>query len=709
MDQPLIAMTAQSMLQRALELIRLGKPKLAEYYLDGALAREPRNLTALFETGRMALAKNDLEAATRCANKIIAGAVPRGEAFGHLLLGNAARQANDHRRAVKAFERAVKLDPNMAEAYCNMGGSLIDINDIAAAFTVLNRAVELAPNDGAVHANFGICLYRMGHVGRAADHLRHAVALNPEISIAWTILGSLELDFGRPDQAIVAYREGLKRVSQPGTASQVMYHMSLGFIQKSERVPAVALLKQALEADGNNDLAAGALLYQAQWLCDWDLVDAWAGDVQTRIRERNGMVAEPFAALSCPGLTASDHQRVSAAYGRRFYFNTPPLVARGHRWNDRRKRLRVGFLCGDFRDHPVAFLVGGVLAGLDRMRIEAIALSYGDATPSEGRRLCLSACESHVDLNFDLQHSIERAAQRIAALELDVLVDLQCYTANTRSEILRFRPAPVQGHYLAFASTAAAECFDFTLLDAECCPPEIEATFTETVLKFSGSYFPLFVPDDGQLHPTRAEQGLPENAIVFSAMCHSYKINRDVFTAWCDILRRVDGSVLWIRTVPPDAEAVMRATLQQHGVDPSRMIVAPSLQHHAHIARLRLADIGLDTWPFGAHTTLANMVSNAVPVVTLEGDILAARTDASLLRALGLDELVASTVADYVEKAVNLALNVEQRGAIQAKMRAELTPQLIEQRQLAMGREMTDLLYTARESVAQDQAVPAVA
>ena len=143
--------------------------------------------------------------------------------------------------------------------------------------------------------------------------------------------------------------------------------------------------------------------------------------------------------------------------------------------------------------------------------------------------------------------------------------------------------------------------------------------------------------------------------------------------------------------------------------DPSRMIVAPSLQHHAHIARLRLADIGLDTWPFGAHTTLANMVSNAVPVVTLEGDILAARTDASLLRALGLDELVASTVADYVEKAVNLALNVEQRGAIQAKMRAELTPQLIEQRQLAMGREMTDLLYTARESVAQDQAVPAVA
>jgi len=229
------------------------------------------------------------------------------------------------------------------------------------------------------------------------------------------------------------------------------------------------------------------------------------------------------------------------------------------------------------------------------------------------------------------------------------------------------------------------------------------------VLKFSGSYFPLFVPDDGHLHPTRAEQGLPENAIVFSAMCHSYKINRDVFAAWCAILSRVDGSVLWIRTVPPDAEAVMRTTLQQHGIDPTRLIVAPSLQHHQHIARLRLADIGLDTWPFGAHTTLANMVSNAVPVVTLEGDILAARTDASLLRALGLSELVAKSVADYVDIAVNLALNTEQRRAIQARMQAELTPQLIEQRQLAMGREMTDLLYAARDSVPQTDAVADVA
>ena len=691
------AIPAGHMTRRAAELIAMNRPDLAAMFLEGALLRDASNAAVLFDLGRIEANRGNHAKAASYGKRILGLRKPDAVASGNLLLGNAARSTGDHARAVPYFRAALKANGALSEVYCNLGGSLIDLGQLAEAEAVLLRGVELFPREAGIHANLGVLFQQKGKLEQACGYLQAALALDATLSFAWLLLGTLEFQLGLYDKAEPTFLHAARYAKDAGSQGVALYNFALVWIAQGRRADSIRILKQALALAPGLGLASGALLHQAQWMCDWDTVDEEAPKVLKLVRETPEMVAEPFAALSIPGATAADHHLTSAAYARRWLKPAPAMVPRGHNWNDGRTRLRVGFLSADFRQHPTAFLFAPVLENLDRGRIEAVALTYGDERPSDYRQRCLAACESHYDLNKDLSQSVEQAAAAIAELKLDVLVDLQCYTAQTRSEMLRFRPAPVQGQYLIFHSTAACDTYDFTILDRVICPPEIEATFTEKVLMFDGSYFPLTSPVPDVPTPSRAEEGLPENAVVFVSMNQACKISRETFEAWFAILRRVPDSVLWIRSVPIETEPVLRGKMAEAGLDPARLVIAGNAPHERHIARLRLADIGLDTWPYGSHTTASDLVANAVPIVTIEGGIPSSRVAASILRGLGLDELVQPTVEDYVNTVVRLASEPAMLDAVRAKMAGILTPENIRSRQRAYGQEFSAVLCRARE------------
>ena len=689
--------SAAHLIRRASELMAMNQPALAAGYLEGALLREPANVNILFDLGRLEANRGNHAKAASYGKRILGLRKPEGIAGGNLLLGNAARSTGDHAHALPYYRAALKANAAISEIYCNLGGSLIDLGQFAEAGDVLRRGLELYPREAGIHANLGVLCQQNGQLEPACAYLRAALALDDTMSFAWLLLGTLEFQLGRIADAEPVFLQAAKHAKDAASQGVALYNFALVRVAQQRRSDAVRILKQVLELAPGLALAAGALLHQAQWLCDWETVDEQAPVVLKLIRETPEMVAEPFAALSIPGATAADHHLTSAAYARRWIKPAPAMVPPGHDWNDGRTRLRVGFLSADFRQHPTAFLFAPVLENLDRDRIEAIALTYGDEQPSDFRQRCLAACERHYDLNQYLGVSVERAAAAIAELKLDVLVDLQCFTAQTRSEMLRYRPAPVQGQYLIFHSTAASFAYDFTILDRVICPPEIEVTFTEKVLMFEGSYFPLTSPVPDLPTPTRAEEGLPEDAIVFVSMNQACKISRETFEAWFAILRRVPKSVLWIRSSPPETEVVLRGKMAEAGLDPARLVIAPGAPHDRHIARLRLADIGLDTWPYGSHTTASDLVANAIPIVTIEGSIPSSRVAASILRGLGLDELVQPTVDDYVKTVVRMANEPALLAAVRTKMAGILTPGNILSRQRDYGRQFSGVLCRARE------------
>ena len=247
-------------------------------------------------------------------------------------------------------------------------------------------------------------------------------------------------------------------------------------------------------------------------------------------------------------------------------------------------------------------------------------------------------------------------------------MDLKGYTSDARPEILALRPAPVQVHYLGFPATMAAPFIDWLVVDDIVAPPGSDSLYGERLYRLPRCYQ---VNDRQRPLPdgtaTRAEHGLPADGVVFCCFNHPYKITRAMFGTWMRILARVPDSVLWIL----EGDEALRRHAAAAGIDPGRLVFARRLPPDRHMSRHILADLFLDTLPYNAHTTASDALWAGLPVLTCAGTSFASRVAASLLHAVGLDELVAATLDEYVEMAVSLAGDPGRRAALTAHLAAQ--------------------------------------
>jgi predicted O-linked N-acetylglucosamine transferase (SPINDLY family) len=308
--------------------------------------------------------------------------------------------------------------------------------------------------------------------------------------------------------------------------------------------------------------------------------------------------------------------------------------------------LRVGYLSSDFKSHATVYLMIEMLEAHDRSRFEIFALSYGvdDGTPMRAR--VVAGVEHFVEL---AGLTASEAVSRIAALELDVLIDLKGYTEGNHGEWLRHRLAPVQINWLGYPGTLGAPWADALIADEIVAPMEHQWMFSERLLHLPGCYQPNCRERECALPSTRAAEGLPEDAVVLCSFNQTYKITPAMFGLWLDVLRAVPETVLWLWASNPWAEDALRAAAALAGVSPTRLVFAEGRPQAEHLARLPLADLALDTFPCNGHTTTSDALWAGVPVVTLRGEVFAARVAASLLTEVGLDEMVAATPEAYRE------------------------------------------------------------
>ncbi len=291
---------------------------------------------------------------------------------------------------------------------------------------------------------------------------------------------------------------------------------------------------------------------------------------------------------------------------------------------------------------------------------------YGPDDGSSSRRQAIAACERFVDL--DPMSDVE-AARRIHADAIDILVDLTGYMRGHRLGICALRPAPVQATYFGFPGTTGASFFDYVIVDAIVAPPGHARYYTEKLVHLPGTYQPN---DYAGLalaqRPLRAEQGLPDDALVLASFNQPYKIERSLFDVWMSVLAAVPDSVLWLYAGNPTAEANLRREAALRGVDPARLITARHLPLPSHLARLPLADLVLDTRIYGGGCTTSNALWAGVPVITLKGGHFASRMGASVLGALGMADLIAESVDRYAALALQLARDRRQLQALRDQL-----------------------------------------
>ncbi|MQY51571.1 tetratricopeptide repeat protein [Rhodocyclus gracilis] len=563
---------------------------------------------------------------------------------------------------------AVALTPDDAALRGRLGLALLRAGLGDAAREQLDRAASLAPEEAAWHFNRGLAYAAAGLRETACAAYERALALAPEAPATLTNLANQYAALSRPGEATALYARALAADPEFAPAH---FNLAMAQLDAGCRLDAAESLAAAAALDPENGLIAAHLLFQRLHLCRWDgLVELQQRVI--RAIDENSADVPPFIVLSMPGTTPQLQRRCaenrSAALARGLASASvaeAPASAASARSPG--QRLRVGYLSSDFKNHATAFLMIEMLDAHDRERFEVIGLSYGVDDGSAMRARVAASVERFVDL---AGLPTREAVAQIAALQLDVLIDLKGYTEGNHSEWLQYRLAPVQINWLGYPGTLGAPWVDYLIADPVVAPLEHQWMFSERLLHLPASYQPNCRQRASAPPSTRAAEGLPEGALVLCSFNQTYKITPEIFAVWLDVLRQVPQSVLWLWASNPWAERELRRVAEAAGIAPARLVFAEGRAQAEHLARLPLADIALDTFPCNGHTTSSDALWAGVPVISLQGEAFAERVAASLLVAAGLPELVATSREAYRALILRVCTDADWRQSITARARA---------------------------------------
>jgi len=587
----------------------------------------------LFRAGRTA------QAAALC-ERVVADDPGSVEAW-HVL-GAARLALGEAASALVALDRALALDPVRAGVLSARAAALVALGRDDEVLAASDKALARDPDNPAVLNARGVALRRLGRPAEALAAYDHALAVSPGFVDALCNRGVALSDLGRFDQALAAHDRACAAAPDhpQALANRAALLMLLG-----RSVEAAGDLERVVALDPRRPRALGDLVHARRQVCDWRDDAALLAAIRAELTVGRAAIG-PFAALSAfddPAL-----HRVAAGLA------APPAAA-APVWPPRPpgERIRVAYLSADLHDHATARLMVGLLEAHDRQWFEILALSYGPDLGGALRGRIDAAFERRIDVR---RMSDDAVAALARALGVDIVVDLKGYTQDGRPGILAHRAAPVQVSWLGYPGTLAAPYVDYVIADAVVLAPGAEGDWSEAAVRL-----PLYQPNDAlgvsEATARRADAGLPDDAFVFACLNNPAKITPETFAAWMAILAGAPGAVLWLYEGSPGVVANLRAEAGRAGIDPDRVIFAAPVPHADHLARQGLADLMLDTWPYGAHTTASDALRMGVPLLTLPGRGFASRVGASLLTALGLPELIAPDVGSYVAEAIRWARN----------------------------------------------------
>jgi predicted O-linked N-acetylglucosamine transferase (SPINDLY family) len=598
--------------------------------------------------------------------------------------GNALLGMQRFEEALTSYNQALSLRPESSAALTNRSNALRALGRLQEALQDLDAALKIRPAFPEALNNRGNVLRDMRRLREALASFDAALALRPEFILAQCNRGHTLLDLKRHPEALECFDAVLARVPDDGEALfgravallnlrqrleeavagfdraascgldrvETLVGKSAALAQLKRHGEAAICLSEVVAMAPERDYVLGSLAYSRLQSLDWTDYGTLVATLR-RSLSSGRKVTYPLSllpVLDSPELSL-DSARIYIADQYPADESPGPWVR--HSRSASQRRIRIAYVSGDFRDHPVSHLLVGVLEKHDRARFEVVGvqLRAGDADEI-GYRIA-AAFDRAINATT---LSDRETAELLRELEVDVAVDLMGFTDGSRPGIFARRSAPVQVSYLGYPGTLGAPYMDYLLADEVVIPPDQERWYTEKVICLPN----CFLPNDDQrpiaVAPSREEAGLPAQGLVFCAFTNAYKINPPVFDIWMRLLRQVPHSVLWLRAMGPEARTNLIREAASREVEAQRLVFAPHVASMAeHLGRHQLADLYLDTLPYNAHSTACDALWAGVPVLTCTGRTFAARVATSVLTAVGLPELITRDLQEYESRALQLA------------------------------------------------------
>ena len=654
-------------LGRALALA--GDPVGARAEFETILRIDPVHLDATFNLGVIDLDQGRLDDARRWFERVLARAPDYADA--HVSLGVVDQKESRLEAALDRFRRALVLNPRHASAISHIARVLELQHKPEEARERYIAALALTPDLADARAGLASVSLALGRYAEGIAQLRELLARDAKDARAWSALADALFQNGELDEAVsAAARAGAIDPASPGPYSVI----ALIHVVRGETDRAIAALEEGFSRTGSSGLL-GMLAHQLRRACLWEKWRPAWNEIARRL-DREAELGSPFWMLleaTTPAQQLDYTRRWAEAQfgpGRGSKARDKPSLNPGDA-----RRVRVGYLSSEFHEHAIAHLLAGVLEAHDRARFEIYAYSYGpeDNSPMRGR--LRRACEHFIDVAREPDDAVVR---RIETDALDILVDLKGYTMGGRSAILARRPCPIQVNWLGYPGTLGAPFFDYLIADSYVIPPGHESAYSERVVRLNHCW-----QSNDRKRPvaeprTRAEYGLPEQGFVFCCFAQAVKITPEIFARWMNLLRAVPGSVMWLAEDNTLATVALKDAARAHGVVPERVVFSPRIPFAQHLARYRVADLALDTFPYTSHSTASDGLWCGCPMVALVGDTFAARVSGSILTHAGLPDLITDSLDAYERLAHALATDRQRLDGIRARVAAARTSSLFD-------------------------------
>lgn len=516
----------------------------------------------------------------------------------------------------------------------------------------------------AVYFNYGVILADIGDRAGAIIAFQECIRLRPDFRPSYINLGRVFEDSGQTGAAVTQWLklvQDLSAINGQSVAHKVTALEQIARVLEAaiNDAPAEDALKQSLDINPHQTKVLQHWISLRQRQCKWPVLAEWE-----RVSRKHLLTGISSLSLQCLADDPMFQLATAYKYAKTAIGMPAPMQHTPAGRHDRR-RLRIGYVSSDLRAHAVGFAMTDVIEQHNRENVEVFAYYCGINATDATQQRTMKAVDHWTDIN---NLDDDQAAAKIAADGIDILVDLNGYTKDARTKVFARRPAPIAVNWFGFPGTTGTPYHHYIIANSAIIPPEHEIYFSEKVLRL-----PCYQPNDRKRvvaaqRPSRVDAGLPENAFVFCSLNGMQKTTPRTFRRWMMILGSVPDSVLWLLSATDETNERLRQAAAMAGIAPERIVFAQKLPNPEHLARYPLADLFLDSSPYGAHTTAANSLWMGVPIVTFAGRTFAARVCASVVHAAGVEELDCPTPEAYVAKAIELAHNRDKLAAIKTKL-----------------------------------------
>jgi protein O-GlcNAc transferase len=677
---------------------QVGRHEIAVDLIRQAIAFQPGNVEAHGNLCSILREKGRLDEAVVAYRQLIALKTDSADLY--IIFGNVLIDKGLVDEAISAYRKAIALKPDYAEAYSNLGNALKNARQVDEAIAVYRQAIALKPDYAEAHNNLGNALKHNAQLNEAVAAYRQAIALKPDYAGAYNNLGDALRHMGRPDEAVAACRQAIAL-----SPNYVEAYNSLGIALKEngQLEEAVATCRQAtvIEPDFPDAYVSlgNALIDNGQ--LD-DAVAAYGQAIRLRpdyaaahnnlgnALKDKGQLDEAIAAYGQAIALEPDNPQVHSSLIFTIYFhpeyNARAIAEEHRRWgqrhaeplkrfvrrhdNDRdpERRLRVGYVSPDFKEHCQALFMTPLLAAHNSRHVKIICYSdvvRGDARTSQLQRYAAQ-----------WRNIVGRSDQDVADLiredRIDVLVDLTMHMARNRLLVFARKPAPVLVCWLAFPGSTGVETIDYRLSDPYIDPPGIdESVYSERTMRLPDTFW-CYEPLDGREIPVNPLPALDTGTITFGCLNNFCKINDGILDLWAQVLRQVENSRLLLLAPAGSHRQWTVDRLSKEGIDPRRIEFVARMPRREYLKQYHLIDVGLDSFPSNGHTTSLDSLWMGVPVVTLVGQHPVSRAGWCQLSNLGLTELAAHHARDFVRIATDLANDLPRLAQLRSTLRQRM-------------------------------------